>query len=614
MSDNINFDYKNLSPFKWFVLENFPFIEADFDALTEWQLFCKIGKEINKIINSQNIVGEQAEILTNAFNTLKNYVDNYFNNLDVQDEINNKLNEMAENGELQEILNLQYTEIRQEIATFQGLVNTKLLEQDNQINSIVNNNPIPVSSISEMVDTTKIYVLTSNGYWYYYNGTDWVQGGIYQSSVSSTDVTNLLNEMRFVENSYDKSENTFYENYQQLYNIPQALVMVVNSNTGWLDLLENMVAGVYKKIPYQNNLNGYYLELLFEYSTKDIYWRISRPSSLFFNWQKLPKENDITRINEIFKYIPNNYAKNENTFYNSETLNHLYQIPESIFMIANRNVGWLDLPNNVNGGVFSHQPYNNNLTSFYIDLFFDYVNFDLYWRYSTVRGNLSNWYLTNGKQKLYNNYIAFGDSITRGYTGSGTSNNPYPNTVAKILGLNVTNKGTDGVGWTIDNNNTGGNAYEKITNQDFSNYNLVTLAYGINDYALSNSPLGEIGSLDNSIIGNMEKSIRHILTSNPLISIIVITPLNYYGVGSASTMYAKNHRNNAGYTLLEMTNKFIELCNKYSIPVINQLEESPINIINYNSALGDGLHPNNNGYLMLSKFLAGKINNYYMIL
>ena len=98
------FDYKNLTPFKWFVLENFPFIEADFDALTEWQLFCKLGKEINKIIDSQNIVGEQAENLTNAFNNLKNYVDNYFDNLDVQDEINNKLNEMAESGQLQEII------------------------------------------------------------------------------------------------------------------------------------------------------------------------------------------------------------------------------------------------------------------------------------------------------------------------------------------------------------------------------------------------------------------------------------------------------------------------------------------------------------------------------
>ena len=92
-----NFNYKNLTPFKWFVLENFPFIEADFDALTEWQLLCKLGKEINKIINSTNTLGTQVESLTD-------YVTNYFNNLDVQEEINNKLNEMVEDGTLQEII------------------------------------------------------------------------------------------------------------------------------------------------------------------------------------------------------------------------------------------------------------------------------------------------------------------------------------------------------------------------------------------------------------------------------------------------------------------------------------------------------------------------------
>ena len=91
------FEYKNLTPFKWFVLENFPFIEADFDALTEWQLFCKLGREINKIIDSTNVLGTQVESLTD-------YVKNYFDNLDVQDEINNKLNEMTESGQLQEII------------------------------------------------------------------------------------------------------------------------------------------------------------------------------------------------------------------------------------------------------------------------------------------------------------------------------------------------------------------------------------------------------------------------------------------------------------------------------------------------------------------------------
>lgn len=98
------FEYKILTPFKWFVLENFPFIEADFDALTNWQLFCKLGKEMNKIINSENVLGNQVEELTNAFITLQNYVDNYFANLDVQDEINNKLDEMAESGQLADII------------------------------------------------------------------------------------------------------------------------------------------------------------------------------------------------------------------------------------------------------------------------------------------------------------------------------------------------------------------------------------------------------------------------------------------------------------------------------------------------------------------------------
>lgn len=102
--ENINYEYKKLCPFKWFVLENFPFIEADFDALTNWQLFCKLGQEMNKIITSVNLSGEQVEILTEAFNNLQNYVNNYFKNLDVQDEINNKLDEMAKDGSLTDII------------------------------------------------------------------------------------------------------------------------------------------------------------------------------------------------------------------------------------------------------------------------------------------------------------------------------------------------------------------------------------------------------------------------------------------------------------------------------------------------------------------------------
>ena len=99
---------KNLKPFKLFALKNFPFIEADFDAITNYELLCKIVEYLNNVINSQNEVIENVEELSQSFTELKNYVDNYFENLDVQEEINNKIDSMIENGTFDEIID-KYT-------------------------------------------------------------------------------------------------------------------------------------------------------------------------------------------------------------------------------------------------------------------------------------------------------------------------------------------------------------------------------------------------------------------------------------------------------------------------------------------------------------------------
>lgn len=84
---------KPIPPFKGWVIQNFPFIEADFDAITNYQLYCKVVEYLNKVIANEN-----------ELTTAMNYVLNYFNNLDVQDEINKKLDEMAEDGTLNEMI------------------------------------------------------------------------------------------------------------------------------------------------------------------------------------------------------------------------------------------------------------------------------------------------------------------------------------------------------------------------------------------------------------------------------------------------------------------------------------------------------------------------------
>ena len=82
-----------LTPFKMQILQTFPFIDADFDAITNYELLCKVVEYLNITVDNVNL-------LESDFKVLYDYVHDYFNNLDVQQEINNKLDEMAESGEL----------------------------------------------------------------------------------------------------------------------------------------------------------------------------------------------------------------------------------------------------------------------------------------------------------------------------------------------------------------------------------------------------------------------------------------------------------------------------------------------------------------------------------
>ena len=58
-----------------------------------------------------------------------------------------------------------------------------------QISSLASGSPLVASSISGMTDTSRVYVNTTDGHWYYYNGTTWVDAGVYQSTGLDLDTT-----------------------------------------------------------------------------------------------------------------------------------------------------------------------------------------------------------------------------------------------------------------------------------------------------------------------------------------------------------------------------------------------------------------------------------------
>ena len=98
-------EIKNLKPFPKFCC-SIGYIPTSYKiSMTyEEQLLWLCDFLENTVIPTVNQNGQAVEELQNLYVELKQYVDDYFENLDIQTEINNKLDDMVEQGTLQEII------------------------------------------------------------------------------------------------------------------------------------------------------------------------------------------------------------------------------------------------------------------------------------------------------------------------------------------------------------------------------------------------------------------------------------------------------------------------------------------------------------------------------
>ena len=163
----------------------------DKESGTSLQQTARMYARVNMLIRMFNKLSKNTKTVVedyiNQFNELHDYVHDYFDNLDVQEEINNKLDAMAEDGTLTTLIKRYIDPIveEQDDRIDAGLTQINTIAQN--FNQLVNSNPIPVSSTSAMTDHSKIYLNTTNGKWYYYDSTQsgFVEGGTYQSTVST---------------------------------------------------------------------------------------------------------------------------------------------------------------------------------------------------------------------------------------------------------------------------------------------------------------------------------------------------------------------------------------------------------------------------------------------
>lgn len=95
-------EYTELTPFRYWCQKVLPLVYDD--SLSYYELLCKVVDYLNKTMQDVETLHTDVTALHSAFENLQTYVNHYFDNLDVQTAINNKLDDMADSGELLNII------------------------------------------------------------------------------------------------------------------------------------------------------------------------------------------------------------------------------------------------------------------------------------------------------------------------------------------------------------------------------------------------------------------------------------------------------------------------------------------------------------------------------
>lgn len=181
---------KPLPPFKMCVLNNFPFIDETFDALTNWELLCKVVEYCNKTGENTNIANENVVKLNNAFLELQAFVNESFDDLNVQTYVNNKIDEMVENGDFEDILISAINSVNPTILKNDTRVNVidfgDTLISNNSLNVFNNNVFLSTENKPKVINIINDLIKNETNIFYFINSKeDYFTNKIYKLDISS---------------------------------------------------------------------------------------------------------------------------------------------------------------------------------------------------------------------------------------------------------------------------------------------------------------------------------------------------------------------------------------------------------------------------------------------
>lgn len=177
------------------------------------------------------------------------------------------------------------------------------------------------------------------------------------------------------------------------------------------------------------------------------------------------------------------------------------------------------------------------------------------------------------------NILTAGDSVTRGYLSTASvAKHPYPDYIAGVLKTSVTNVGVSGKFLSGD---TDGDLLPVLKANDLTKYQLITIAYGINDW--------NDGFELTKVATRLQESIDYIWSKNPSAYILGITPSPVWRhTGDDVDLTTPN---SAGDNQKVFIDKLVEVYKSNQIPVYNFVDYPAVTKKGWHTQSVDGIHP-----------------------
>lgn len=587
---NTNVDgFVELKPFRFWCQKVLPLVYDD--SLSYYELLCKVVDYLNKTMTD-------VDLLSKDYIKLKEWINNYFENLDVQTEINNKLDVFASDGTLSNLIKPFIT---------------------------ANANPVFVNSVSEMKDTLKTYILKSTLHIYTYNGTAFVD----TSSVYNFNDNNYL----LCSADYTINNDFFVNNPDTtIFTLPvngfYRCVSLSDENISKLGVPKiSATFALYITKPYSksNDLIGFRLFEITALSRANTvrYYAFSYNDDTLETlvWHKVVNEEDID--NALLNTINTDFGTNINDSYmtsNPDTsiltldYNVIYRVSK-LSTENNKTFGFTPDMNKA-GNLYILRPWKRggDIRNFTHLIFVcgTYNKLDMYstllggseksvsdvsWICLTNRHTYSEKYLVENANTIY----LIGDSIVEGYGGSnynggsnktGHSDEEIPNNVKTWY------RNTDGTCWSnmlknyvesnypntkVINNGIGGltvpQLYANFDTLVGDDATAVIIGIGINNRNTKDKKVNITDALVNCVWKAFRRGLKCIVLTPTLIKTGNVVDKNNDCTVNAYVLNAINQGN------------------AQSINVHSELKSYlNDNNISLNSIMNDDLHPNDKGY------------------